>query len=130
MVHDSISDALARLRNAQMVRKSFVEMPFCKHVADLLRVLLAEGYLASLEKKQKQGFPVLNVTLKYIHGNPVISEMKRVSRPGRRFYVSVKDIPKVRGGLGISVLSTSSGLLTDVQARSRNVGGELLCQIF
>ncbi|TCP59855.1 SSU ribosomal protein S8P [Rhodovulum bhavnagarense] len=130
-VNDPLGDLLTRIRNAQMRRKSTVRTPASKLRAWVLDVLADEGYIRGYEKVDgPNGLPELEVSLKYYEGQPVIRELKRVSKPGRRVYMSVKDIPQVRQGLGVSIVSTSRGVMSDAAARSANVGGEVLCTVF
>lgn len=129
--HDPISDLITRIRNAQMRTKSKVSTPGSKMRANVLEVLKSEGYIrdfASIE--HANGRSELEIELKYFDGEPVIREISRVSKPGRRFYVSVKNLPRVRNGLGISVLSTPKGIMADHAARDANVGGEVLFTVF
>ncbi len=130
-MNDPIGDMLARIRNSQMRGKSTVMMPASKMRLRVLEVLAEEGYIRGYESVTgKDGHPAIEVSLKYYEGEPVIREMKRVSKPGRRVYLSVKDIPQVRQGLGVSIVSTSKGVMSDASARSHNVGGEVLCTVF
>ncbi|MFC3060852.1 30S ribosomal protein S8 [Paenirhodobacter populi] len=130
-VNDPLGDMLTRIRNAQMRGKSTVITPASKLRAWVLDVLAAEGYIRGYEKKTNgKGLPELEISLKYFEGTPVIREVKRVSTPGRRVYASVKEIPTVRQGLGISIVSTPKGVMTDAAARTANVGGEVLCTVF
>ena len=130
-VNDPIGDMLTRIRNAQMRGKSTVRTPASKLRAWVLDVLAAEGYIRGYEKVEGgKGLPELEISLKYFEGTPVIRELKRVSTPGRRVYASVKEIPSVRQGLGISIVSTPKGVMTDAAARTANVGGEVLCTVF
>ncbi|MDR9395521.1 30S ribosomal protein S8 [Roseovarius sp. SYSU LYC5161] len=130
-MNDPIGDMLARIRNAGMRGKSTVTMPASKLRAWVLDVMADEGYIRGYEKSTgKNGHPALEVSLKYFEGAPAIREMKRVSRPGRRVYMGVKDIPSVRKGLGVSIVSTPKGVMSDANARAANVGGEVLCTVF
>lgn len=130
-MNDPIGDMLTRIRNAQMRRKSVVHSPASKLRCWVLDVLADEGYIRGYEKTTGDaGHPALEISLKYYEGDPVIRELKRVSKPGRRVYLSVKDIPQVRQGLGISIVSTPKGVMSDAAARSANVGGEVLCTVF
>jgi len=131
MMNDPIGDMLTRIRNAQMRGKSTVKTPASKLRAWVLDVLASEGYIRSYEKTETEnGQGELTISLKYFEGTPVIREIKRVSKPGRRVYMSVKDIPAVRNGLGVSIVSTPKGVMSDAAARSANVGGEVLCTVF
>ena len=130
-MNDPIGDMLTRIRNSQMRGKSTVSMPASKMRERVLSVLADEGYIRGFEATTgKDGHPAIEVSLKYFEGTPVIREMKRVSKPGRRVYLSVNDIPQVRQGLGVSIVSTSKGVMSDASARSHNVGGEVLCTVF
>jgi len=129
-MNDLLSDTLTRIRNGQHARLATVEVYFSRHIGDVLDVMAKEGFIAAWEKVGEEKKPMARVSLKYYEGEPVIKEVKRVSRPGRRDYRSISDLPKVHNGLGISILSTSSGVMSDYEARQRNVGGEVLCSIF
>ncbi len=130
-MNDPIGDMLTRIRNAQMRGKSTVSTPASKLRAWVLDVLTSEGYIRGYEKSTTaDGHPALEISLKYYEGAPVIRELKRVSKPGRRVYMGVKDIPEVRQGLGVSIVSTPKGVMSDASARAANVGGEVLCTVF
>lgn len=129
-ISDPLGDMLTRIRNAQMRGMSTVVTPASKLRGRVLEVLLSEGYIRGYTEIEKDGHKNLEIELKYYEGQPVISEIKRVSKPGRRVYSSVSDIPLVRNGLGISILSTSKGVVSDNVARTENVGGEVLCRVF
>ena len=130
-MNDPIGDMLARIRNSQMRGKSTVSMPASKMRERVLSVLADEGYIRGFEAATgKDGHPAIEVSLKYYEGTPVIRELKRVSKPGRRVYMGVNDVPTVRQGLGVSIVSTSKGVMSDASARSNNVGGEVLCTVF
>jgi small subunit ribosomal protein S8 len=131
MMNDPLGDMLTRIRNAQMRGKSSVKTPASKLRAWVLDVLADEGYIRGYEKADSEnGQGELVISLKYFEGTPVIRELKRVSKPGRRVYMGVKDIPSVRNGLGVSIVSTPKGVMSDAAARSANVGGEVLCTVF
>ena len=131
MMNDPLGDMLTRIRNAQLRGKSTVRTPASKLRAWVLDVLKDEGYIRGYEKiEAADGHPELEISLKYFEGTPVIRELKRVSKPGRRVYASVKDIPSVRNGLGLSIVSTPKGVMSDASARTANVGGEVLCTVF
>ena len=130
IVNDPISDMLARIRNAQMRSKSKVAIPPSKLRERVLEVLAKEGYIRSFATIEKDGKSEIEVELKYFDGAPVIKEMTRVSKPGRRVYASVDTLPSVFNGLGISILSTPKGVMSDSEARAQNVGGEVLCTVF
>jgi small subunit ribosomal protein S8 len=129
-MNDPIGDMLTRIRNAQMRGKSTVKTPASKVRAWVLDVLKDEGYIRGYEKVSDVGQGELEISLKYYEGTPVIREIKRVSKPGRRIYMGVRDIPQVRQGLGVSIVSTPKGIMSDAAARSANVGGEVLCTVF
>ncbi len=130
-MNDPLGDMLTRIRNSQMRGKSTVRTPASKLRAWVLDVLAGEGYIRGYEKVTgPTGLPELEISLKYFEGTPVIREIKRVSKPGRRVYASVKDIPSVRNGLGVSIVSTPKGVMSDASARTANVGGEVLCTVF
>ena len=130
-MNDPLGDMLTRIRNAQMRGKSTVKTPASKLRAWVLDVLAAEGYIRGYESaKTDNGQGELTISLKYFEGTPVIREVKRVSKPGRRVYMGVKDIPTVRNGLGVSIGSTPKGVMSDANARAANVGGEVLCTVF
>ncbi|MCQ4348383.1 30S ribosomal protein S8 [Pseudomonas stutzeri] len=128
-MQDPLADMLTRIRNAQMAEKTVVTMPSSKLKAAVAKVLKDEGYIADFQVsgdvKQQ-----LSIELKYFEGKPVIEELKRVSRPGLRQYKGVEQLPKVRGGLGVSIVSTNKGVMTDRAARAAGVGGEVLCTVF
>ena len=130
-MNDPLGDMLIRIRNAQMRGKSTVISPASKLRSWVLDVLQDEGYIRGYsENKLDNGSGELNIELKYYEGQPVIQEIQRVSKPGRRVYSSVKTMPVVRNGLGISIISTPKGVMTDNAARENNVGGEILCRVF
>ena len=130
-MNDPLGDMLTRIRNAQMRGKSTVSTPASKLRAWVLDVLADEGYIRGYEKTtDTNGHPAIEISLKYYEGQPVIRELKRISKPGRRVYSASKEIPQVRQGLGISIVSTPKGVMTDSSAKAANVGGEVLCQVF
>lgn len=129
-MQDPLSDMLTRLRNAQMAGKKAVEMPGSKLKAAVAQVLTDEGYVAGFSVDDSSGKPRLSVDLKYFEGKPVIAEISRVSRPSLRRYSGKGDLPSVRGGLGVAIVSTSRGVMTDRAARAAGVGGEVLCTVF
>jgi len=128
-MQDPLSDMLTRIRNAQMVGKSTVVMPSSKLKVSVASVLKDEGYVADFSVSE-DAKPQLTITLKYFEGKPVIAELDRVSRPGLRNYAGKDALPSVRGGLGIAIVSTSKGVMTDRAARAAGVGGEVLCTVF
>ncbi|KZL21179.1 30S ribosomal protein S8 [Pseudovibrio axinellae] len=130
-ISDPVGDMITRIRNAQMRRKSKVSTPASKLRARILDVLAAEGYIRGYtEVDFGGGKSELEIELKYFDGTPVIRTIERVSKPGRRVYSSVKNIPHVANGLGVSILSTPQGVMADYDAREKNVGGEVLCRVF
>ncbi len=131
MVNDPIGDMIARIRNAAMRKRSTVLTPASRMRERVLDVLQAEGYIRGFSVVQQPGaFPQFEVELKYFDGEPVIAEISRVSKPGRRVYSSIADLKPVKNGLGISILSTPKGVMSDTAARNANVGGEVLCQVY
>ena len=130
-MNDPLGDMLTRIRNAQMRGKSTTLTPASKLRKWVLDVLADEGYIRGYEETaDKAGHPAIEISLKYYEGEPVIRELKRVSKPGRRVYLGAGDIPSVRQGLGVSIVSTSKGVMSDANARNANVGGEVLCTVF
>jgi len=129
-INDPISDLLTRIRNAHMRSKNKVSVPSSKMRERVLEVLAKEGYIRGFATIEKDGKSEIEVELKYFDGQPVIKEINRVSKPGRRVYASVDALPSVFNGLGISILSTPKGVMSDQEARAQNVGGEVLCTVF
>ncbi|GAB4145283.1 MAG: 30S ribosomal protein S8 [Sphingomonadales bacterium] len=128
---DPLADMLTRIRNGQRARKESIVSPGSKLRARVLDVLQREGYIRGYtEAAQSHGGTELRIELKYAEGDPVIREISRVSKPGRRIYMKVRDLPRVSNGLGISIVSTPKGVLSDAEAREANVGGEVLCTVF
>lgn len=127
---DPIADFLTRIRNAQMANLPVVSIPSSKLKLAISKVLVDEGYINGYSEQEEAGKPSILVDLKYFNGKPVIEEIKRVSRPGLRSYKPKDDIQKIRAGLGIAIVSTSKGLMTDQQARDAGIGGEILCTVF
>jgi small subunit ribosomal protein S8 len=128
---DPLGDMLTRIRNAQMRRKTKVSTPASSLRAHVLDVLQSEGYIRGYATVEVTGVqPEFEIELKYYDGEPVIREIERVSKPGRRVYASVKALPRVANGLGVSILSTPKGVMSDHEAREQNVGGEILCRVF
>ena len=131
MVNDPIGDMIARIRNAGMRKRSKVSTPASRMRERVLGVLESEGYIRGFTLVQKPGaFPEFEVELKYFDNEPVIAEIKRVSKPGRRVYSSIGDLKPVKNGLGISILSTPKGVMSDTAAKEANVGGEVLLQVY
>ena len=124
---DPIADMLVRIRNAQAAAKTLVHMPASKLKASIAQVLKDEGYIEGFAVRENEGKPVLEISLKYYAGQPVIEKIERVSRPGLRIYKGRDDLPKVMNGLGVAIVSTSKGVMTDRKARATGVGGEVLC---
>ena len=129
-MNDPIADMLTRIRNSQSRGKSTVETPESKLRCWVLDVLLEEGYIRGYEKtSSSDGHSAIEISLKYFDGVPVIKELKRISKPGRRVYSSIRDLARVSNGLGIAILSTPKGVLSDSEARAEHVGGEVLCNV-
>lgn len=126
---DPIADMLTRIRNAQSANKSSVSMPSSQTKNAIALLLKEEGYVTDVETVTEDAKAVMTVALKYYEGKPVIAEISRVSRPGLRIYKGANELPKVRGGLGVAVISTSRGLMTDRAARKAGIGGEVLCYV-
>ena len=128
---DPLGDMLTRIRNGQSARKSVVVSPASRLRANVLEVLQREGYIRGFSQDDvRAGVAEIKIELKYSEGEPVIKEIKRVSKSGRRVYSKIKDLPRVYNGLGIAILSTPRGVMSDNEARAANVGGEVLCQVF
>jgi small subunit ribosomal protein S8 len=128
---DPLGDMLTRIRNAQRARQSVCLAPASKLRANVLGVLKREGFIRGYEAEEvRPGIAQLRIELKYNEGEPVIKEIHRVSKPGRRVYSKIKELPRVYAGLGISILSTPRGVMSDAEARAANVGGEVLCRVF
>ena len=130
MTTDPIADIIIRIKNAHMARHAVVEVPFSRIKKSIADILVEEGYVTDVAVKEGKPFNSLVLTLKYIGRLPAINDVKRLSKPGRRLYAPAKQLPKALGGYGITILSTSKGVMTDKKARKENVGGELLCQIW
>ena len=128
---DPVGDMITRIRNGQMRSSSTIEMPASKFRTKILDVLRDQGYISnyklSLDKNKKNN---ISVNLKYKEGMPVIREITRISKPGRRVFTKADSIPKIQNGLGIAIMSTSKGVMTDNEARKENIGGEILCKVF
>ena len=128
---DPLGDMLTRIRNGQRARQSRIASPASRLRADVLDVLKREGYIRAWGVEDvRPGIKVLSIELKYSEGEPVIKEINRVSKPGRRVYAKIKELPKIYNGFGISILSTPRGVMSDTEARVANVGGEVLCRVF
>ena len=128
-MQDPIADLLTRIRNGQMAEKISVRIPASKTKKAIASVLLEEGYISGIEDEQQEDKPVLRVDLKYFNGKAVIDEIKRVSRPGLRVYKGKNEMPKVKDGLGIAIVSTPKGIMSDSRASAEGVGGEILCTV-
>ncbi|MDG1097502.1 MAG: 30S ribosomal protein S8 [Methylophilaceae bacterium] len=126
---DPIADMLTRIRNAQSVNKISVSMPASKVKGAIANVLKDEGYIEDFHIDANNGKPLLNISLKYYAGRPVIEKIERLSKPGLRVYKSGQNIPKVMNGLGVTIVSTSKGVMTDRKAQAAGIGGELLCVV-
>ncbi|MBU6397172.1 MAG: 30S ribosomal protein S8 [Rhodospirillales bacterium] len=128
---DPLGDMLTRIRNAQHARMTSCTAPASNLRANVLEVLKREGFIRGFSREEiRAGVAQLRIELKYNEGQPVIKEISRVSRPGRRVYSKIKELPRVYNGLGVSILSTPRGVMSDVEARAANVGGEVLCRVF
>ena len=127
---DPIGDMLARLKNSQMRNHKKLELPSSKFKAKIAEILKSEGYIIDYEVKSEENKANLHISLKYSSGNPVISSIERVSKPGRRIFSSAESLPKVNNGLGIAIISTPKGVMTDIDARKQKVGGEIICKVF
>ena len=127
---DPIGDMLTRIRNSQMRNLKKVQIPSSKFKVKIAEVLKNEGYIINYNVSKDEKKPNLEINLKYNFGNPVISTIERISKPGRRFYSSAQSIPKIKNGLGIAIISTPKGLMTDTEARKAKVGGEIICKVF
>ncbi|QDH13145.1 30S ribosomal protein S8 [Formicincola oecophyllae] len=128
---DPLGDMLTRIRNAQRARHATCTAPASKLRGNVLEALKREGYIRGYEREEiRKGIAQFSIELKYSEGEPVIRELQRVSKPGRRVYSGIKDLPRIYGGLGVSILSTPRGVLSDTEARAANVGGEVLCRVF
>ena len=128
---DTLGDMLTRIRNGQSTQKRKIDAPASRFRKNVLEVLKREGYIRNFsEIEKKPGISFFEIELKYYEGKPVISEIKRISKPGRRVYSSIKSLQKTYNGLGISILSTPRGVMSDNEAREANVGGEILCTVY
>ena len=127
---DPIGDMLARLKNSQMRNHKKIELPSSKFKAKIAEILKSEGYIIDYKVTAFENKSNLHISLKYSSGNPVISSIERVSKPGRRIFSSADSLPKVNNGLGIAIISTPKGVMTDIDARKQKVGGEIICKVF
>ena len=129
-MNDPLGDLLSRIRNAQMRNKSKVWSPNSRLRENVLGVLKNEGYIRGYAVVEREGRSEIEIELKYFDGEPVIREIERISKPGRRVYTSVKNLPRINNGLGVAIVSTPKGVMADHDARDANVGGEILCTVF
>jgi small subunit ribosomal protein S8 len=129
-MNDPLGDLLSRIRNAQMRNKSKVTSPNSRLRESVLGVLKNEGYIRGYTVVEREGRSEIEIELKYFDGEPVIREIERVSKPGRRVYTSVRNMPRINNGLGVTIVSTPKGVMADHDARDANVGGEILCTVF
>jgi small subunit ribosomal protein S8 len=129
-MNDPLGDLLTRIRNAQMRNKGKVTSPNSRLRERVLEVLKSEGYIRGYAVVEREGFSEIEIELKYFDGEPVIREIERISKPGRRVYTSVKNLPRINNGLGVAIVSTPKGVMADHDARDANVGGEILCTVF
>lgn len=130
MTTDPIADIIIRIKNAYMARRATVEVPYSNIKKSIADILLTEGYISDVSVNEGTPFKTLVLTLKYIGRLPAINDVKRLSKPGRRLYAPSKQLPRALGGYGITIISTSKGIMTDKKARKDNIGGELLCQVW
>jgi small subunit ribosomal protein S8 len=129
-MNDPLGDLLARIRNAQLRNKGKVSSPNSKLREHVLDVLKSEGYIRGYAVVEREGRSEIEIELKYFDGEPVIREIERISKPGRRVYTSVRNLPRINNGLGVAIVSTPKGVMADHDARDANVGGEILCTVF
>ena len=129
-MNDPLGDLLARIRNAQLRNKGKVSSPNSKLRERVLDVLKSEGYIRGYAVVEREGRSEIEIELKYFDGEPVIREIERISKPGRRVYTSVRNLPRINNGLGVAIVSTPKGVMADHDARDANVGGEILCTVF
>ena len=127
---DPIGDMLARIKNALMRNHKIVELPSSKFKTKIADVLKSEGYIINYKNIENENKQILEINLKYNSGNPVINTIERVSKPGRRIYAKADSISKIQNGLGLAIVSTSKGIMTDNDARTKNIGGEIICKVF
>ncbi|MGC1354796.1 MAG: 30S ribosomal protein S8 [Xanthobacteraceae bacterium] len=129
-MNDPLGDLLTRIRNAQMRSKNKVSSPNSRLRESVLEVLKSEGYIRGYAVVEREGRSEIEIELKYFEGAPVIREIERISKPGRRVYTSVRNLPRINNGLGVAIVSTPKGVMADHDARDANVGGEILCTVF
>ena len=127
---DPIGDMIARIKNAQIRSHKTVELPSSNFKVKISEILKSEGYIIDYKVNKETKKPLLSINLKYHSGNPVISTIERVSKPGRRIFSSAESLPKINNGLGIAIISTPKGVMTDIDARKQRVGGEIICKVF
>ena len=127
---DPIGDMIARIKNAQLRNHKKVQLPSSKFKVKIAEVLKSEGYIIDYKVSQESNKPYLEISLKYHSGNPVISSIQRVSKPGRRIFSRAESLPKINNGLGIAIISTPKGVMSDIDARKQKVGGEIICKVF
>ena len=127
---DPIGDMIARIKNAQLRNHKVVELPSSNFKISIAEILKSEGYIADFKINDESKKPTLLINLKYHSGNPVISTIERISKPGRRIFSSAESLPKINNGLGIAIISTPKGVMTDLDARKQKVGGEIICKVF
>ena len=127
---DPIGDMLARIKNSQLRNHKNVKLPSSKFKVKIAEVLKSEGYIIGFQVNDDEKKPNLEINLKYSSGNPVISDIERVSKPGRRIFSSAESLPKINNGLGIAIVSTPKGVMTDIDARKQKIGGEIICKVF
>jgi len=127
---DPIGDMLVRIKNSQLRNYKKINMPSSKFKAKIAEVLKNEGYIIDFKVISDSNLPKLEIILKYNSGNPVISSIERVSKPGRRIFSSAESLPKINNGLGIAIVSTPKGVMTDIDARKQKIGGEIICKVF
>ena len=127
---DPIGDMLARIKNAQLRAHKSVELPSSKFKIKIAEVLKDEGFIIDYKIDEKEKKTIMQIYLKYNYGNPVINSIERISRPGRRIFSSAESLPKINNGLGIAIVSTPKGVMTDIDARKQKVGGEIICKVF
>ena len=127
---DPIGDMIARIKNAQLRNHKIVELPSSNFKVSISEILKNEGYIIDYKINEDKKKPVLSINLKYHSGNPVISTIERISKPGRRIFSSAESLPKINNGLGIAIISTPKGVMTDLDARKQKIGGEIICKVF
>ena len=127
---DPIGDMIARIKNAQLRNHKKIQLPSSKFKVKITEVLKSEGYIIDYKVSKESNKPYLEISLKYNSGNPVISSIQRVSKPGRRVFSRAESLPKINNGLGIAIISTPKGVMTDIDARKQKVGGEIICKVF